>query len=64
MPLYLLTSIFMNFWNIEHYGASFGDYSDEKKTTNSLFKEYHYVLIINYEYSSEVTLVTPTNSGQ
>ena len=39
----------------------------KKKQTNSnisrLFKEYHYVLIINYAKSSEMTLVLPTNYG-
>ena len=37
-----------------------------QKISNSnisrLFKEYHYVLIINYAYSSEMTSVRPTNS--
>ena len=44
MPLYPLTSILMNFWNIEHYGASIGDgfveliqtYGLSKNTTNIL----------------------------
>ena len=38
----------------------------QKKTNSNisrLFKEYHYVLIINYAYSSEMNLVGPTNSG-